>query len=668
MSIAVLARQRSALSVSAWPRVPAALLAFALSTVFLALFADALFSERAFFDAWGLKAAQRVDGPLAEPVFTIVNALTSSNGAIAAWTLTLAAFIARRWWVPAMAVLALPLGGLINEGVGLVSQHTRPSGDEFVRTVETNAASFPSGHVMGAVMLYGFLFVAASRVESAPIRLALRTCSLAVIALVGPARLWEGAHWPSDVLGAYALGGLVLVALVTLYRRLDAAVGHLPLVRQGWFPHYGIGRHAHALTSLVIFNNDETVSKIYSPGLLPRVLYFLAFQAPFPYLANQHALRAAAARRNLAARLSTFWYGTPRVARVLAVDEARGHFAIRSEFVSGAPPRDRKQAKAFLADLRRHFEAAGLPTWQIDPRQPRAVDNVLETADGRYMIVDLESGLVAPIASPRAFLRGIRRGQFPLFDDVFVDITRAYVAREAASIEAALGSEGYRELLATLDELEAEQAAWHASELRLPARFFGGFRNGWGYRTWPARVARLRARGEERASRVMERAVDAWLAEGRITAAQAGLLRVQVQGAEIRSVMPHLGAHGVISIFLRFPLGSIARPSWTLASLLLATLALLVRRRSLRQWRLSFSIHNPLVLVVSAIPGFGAFAYLLAGPVRSNRLLVRAVADYLLLKVPGARYSRSRLRRLVAPAPRRGPQPAIGAAPGARAA
>gem|GEM_PF-4924820 len=64
MSIAVLSRQRSALPAGAWPRLPAAVLAFALSSVFLALFADALIAERAFYDAWGLKTAQRIDGPL----------------------------------------------------------------------------------------------------------------------------------------------------------------------------------------------------------------------------------------------------------------------------------------------------------------------------------------------------------------------------------------------------------------------------------------------------------------------------------------------------------------------------------------------------------------------------------------------------------------------------
>jgi undecaprenyl-diphosphatase len=646
----VLSRNRSTLAVPGLPRISPALAAFAFSSVFLALFADALIHERSFFDAWGLKLVQRVDGPLVATLFDAVNLLTSSQGAVAMWTVTLFAFVAKRWWVPAMAVAVLPVGGGINWVVGELTQHVRPSGDEFIRTVDTNAASFPSGHVMGAVMLYGFLFLAAARIESPAVRTGVRAFSVAAIVLVGPARLWEGAHWPSDVIAAYALGATLLAGLYVIYERLDRSVGHLPLVRQGWFPHYGIGRHAHALTSLVIFNEDKTVSKVYSPGLLPRILYWVSFQAPFPYIANRNALQAAAARRNLAADLTEFWFGTSRVARVVGIDEYRGQFGIRSEFVVGGEPHDRAGAKAFLVELRNRFEESGLPTWQIDPRQPRAIDNVMESEDGRYMIVDLESGLVAPIASPKSFVRGIRRGQFPLYDDVYVDITRAYVAENAAAIEATLGAERLAAMQSTLEELATAQAAWHASEPRLFGRFFGGFRNGWGFRTWPARLQTLGSRGEAKASGVMHRSISAWLDEGRITAAQAGTLRAQVDSAEIRSVMPHLGAHGVISIFLRFPFGSIARPAWTLANLLLVTAAVLLRKRSFKQWRASFSIHSPLVLIVAAIPGFGAFAYLLAAPVRRNRLLVRAVGDHLMLKVPGGLYERMGVRRIIAPA------------------
>jgi hypothetical protein len=254
-----------------------------------------------------------------------------------------------------------------------------------------------------------------------------------------------------------------------VYQQLRARCAGIPLVHAAHVPHDENLPHAHALTSTILFNGT-TVSKIYAPGLLPRIIYWLAFQAEFPYMRNQVALRAAVLRRNLAGLLTEYWYGTNRVARAIGIDQIDGRLAITSAYVDGHPPTNQQAAHDFLFDLANRFDAVGLPTWQVDPRQPRALDNLRETPAGVYQILDLESGQVSPLASPRAWWRAFQRGLVPIYDDVYFDLTRAYVEREAAAMRAERGERWLATLRATLDDAEIAARAWQTSEPRVWGR------------------------------------------------------------------------------------------------------------------------------------------------------------------------------------------------------
>jgi undecaprenyl-diphosphatase len=98
----------------------------------------------------------------------------------------------------------------------------RPSAEVGIQVYrDTVSQSFPSGHVTFYVCYFGFLFFVAYALlplRSLARRLALTFTALPV-ALVGLSRIYLGAHWPSDTLGAYLWSGIWLAFSLEMYRR-----------------------------------------------------------------------------------------------------------------------------------------------------------------------------------------------------------------------------------------------------------------------------------------------------------------------------------------------------------------------------------------------------------------------------------------------------------------
>ena len=142
-----------------------------------------------------------------------------------------ALLLLRRWAEAALATVALAGGQLFTETIKAVLARPRPTVD-LVRIEQlVGGYSFPSGHVVGYVCIYGCLFYLAwSLMKRSWQRTAILIVTGGLVALVGLSRIYEGHHWASDVLGGYGLGFGWLGLCLWAYRRWEA--WHLARLQQ----------------------------------------------------------------------------------------------------------------------------------------------------------------------------------------------------------------------------------------------------------------------------------------------------------------------------------------------------------------------------------------------------------------------------------------------------
>jgi membrane-associated phospholipid phosphatase len=104
---------------------------------------------------------------------------------------------------------------ILKEAIG----RPRPSADLLDFTSQPSTLSFPSGHAAAAFVLYGLLFYFASiYIRAAPIRVAIQAACVVLIIAVGLERIYVGHHWPSDVLGGYFHGALIVSAAIAVHQ------------------------------------------------------------------------------------------------------------------------------------------------------------------------------------------------------------------------------------------------------------------------------------------------------------------------------------------------------------------------------------------------------------------------------------------------------------------
>jgi membrane-associated phospholipid phosphatase len=159
------------------------------------------------------------------PIFYLLMLVVSALGEFA-WSLLLTiiivvVFALRRQWLEAIFMLATTSSVLLTFALKGIIQRPRPfpideNPTDFVQRI--NQYSYPSGHVLFFVVFFGFLAYLAWIYLAGFSRIIVISLCVGLIILIGPSRVFLGAHWASDVAGSYVMGALWLSILILAHQ------------------------------------------------------------------------------------------------------------------------------------------------------------------------------------------------------------------------------------------------------------------------------------------------------------------------------------------------------------------------------------------------------------------------------------------------------------------
>ncbi len=129
----------------------------------------------------------------------------------------------RQKWIEAIA-LFVTTSGAIGLNILLKNVFARSRPTLWQHLVSVHDYSFPSGHAMVSLVIYGLIgYWLATRFREWRSLVSIVTISL--ISLIGLSRMYLGVHWPTDIAAGYAAG---LVWLATCILALEVVHRYYP--------------------------------------------------------------------------------------------------------------------------------------------------------------------------------------------------------------------------------------------------------------------------------------------------------------------------------------------------------------------------------------------------------------------------------------------------------
>ena len=95
-----------------------------------------------------------------------------------------------------------------------------------LKLIEQGGYSFPSGHTMFAVCVYGYLFyLAITKIKNKVLKYGVSILLFLVILSIGVSRIYVGVHYASDVLAGYFLALFYLFLFIEISKKVHFKKG-----------------------------------------------------------------------------------------------------------------------------------------------------------------------------------------------------------------------------------------------------------------------------------------------------------------------------------------------------------------------------------------------------------------------------------------------------------
>lgn len=199
---------------------------------FAAIAEDILEKETRTFDTEILLALKRLHTPVLDQIMIGLTFLGEPKLLLVLSLALGALLLVRHHRSEALTIAFAGVGAVcLNTLLKLLFARARPQLWE--RVVDVRFYSFPSGHSMISMVIYGLLgYFLMSRYPRW--RWLIATLTVLLVAAIGFSRLYLGVHWPTDVIAGYTAGMVWLIACI-LSLEISKQLRSPPLISQDKF-------------------------------------------------------------------------------------------------------------------------------------------------------------------------------------------------------------------------------------------------------------------------------------------------------------------------------------------------------------------------------------------------------------------------------------------------